>query len=259
MDLYVDKYAHLNTPLHRWDPRCKLVALVALVFSFSFVQDITFIPMMLAISTFLYILSGLPLNFLTSRLRLPGIFLLILLMMLPFMSGHQVLFVLGPLSVKAEGCLDALLIGSKFIAIITTVMVLFGTTPFLVTVKAMQALGLPTLLADITLFAYRYLFEIQSDLRTMQRAMRLRGFKNGSHSIGMLAALTGTILVHSYEQSERVFKAMILRGYGQPSSYREDFDLIYQPGRVGLAVSVLVSVTFVAAQLLIKKLPEVLT
>lgn len=258
MDLYVDKYAYLDTPLHRWDPRYKLVALMTLVFSFSFVQDIRLIPVMLGVSAILYTLSGLPYAFLLSRLRLPGLFMLAMLIILPFMSGQEVLFRVGPLSVKAEGCLDALLIACRFVSIMTIGIVLFGTTPFLTTVKAMRSLGLPPILADMTLFAYRYLFEISADLKTMQTAMRLRGFRGRRNSMGTLASLAGTILVRSYEQSDRVFKAMIMRGYGQSASYLEDFQPSYRRGLAGLVVSVLVATAFVAAQLLLKNIPEVL-
>ncbi|RYD06115.1 hypothetical protein N752_06185 [Desulforamulus aquiferis] len=258
MDLYVDKYAYLNTAIHRWDPRYKLVSLMTLVFSFSFVQDIRMIPMMLGISAILYTLSRLPYSYLLSRLRLPGIFMLATLVILPFMSGKEVLFQAGPLSIKVEGCLVALLIACKFVSILTLGIVLFGTTPFITTVKAMRSLGLPPLLADMTLFAYRYLFDIGADFKTMQTAMGLRGFRGGLKSMGTLSSLAGTILVRSYEQSDRVFKAMIMRGYGQTVSYREDFQASYQRGLAGLVASLLVAASFVAVQLLLKDILEVL-
>jgi len=52
----------------------------------------------------------------------------------------------------------------------------------------------------------------------METAMGLRGFKarhiNG-HTLTVLASLSGSLLVRSYEQSERVYNAMALRGYGR--------------------------------------------
>jgi len=107
---------------------------------------------------------------------------------------------LGPLTLKKEGCLDLLRIAVKFFAILTMGVILFGTMPFLTAVKAMRGLGLPVILADMTMFAYRYLFEIGDDLKTMQTAMRLRGFCNTKLGVvGSLAALAGTItvLIHS--------------------------------------------------------------
>jgi cobalt/nickel transport system permease protein len=80
-------------------------------------------------------------------------------------------------------------------------------------------------LADMTLLAYRYLYEIGDDLETMRTAMGLRGFQAhrlSGRALGALAALAGSVLVRSYEQSERVYKAMVLRGYGRAARPREE-------------------------------------
>jgi cobalt/nickel transport system permease protein len=251
MNLNFDEYAHLDSLLHRWEPRYKLLALMALIFSFSFVRDIYILPVMLAASALIFIFSGLPLQFLISRLRLPGLFILALAIVLPFVSGQTVLATLGPLAVKTEGCLEMLLITVKFICIFTVGIALFGSMSFLTAVKSMRALGLPLILADMTFFTYRYLHDINSTLGTMETAMRLRGMQSRSRGkAGMLASLVGTLLVRSYEQSDRVYKAMVLRGYGQPSTFREEFKTRFQD-LAGLLASVAAAAFFVAAEILL--------
>jgi len=251
MQLQLDRYAYLETPLHRWDPRCKLAGMMVLIFAFSYVRDLRLLPVILAVSGAMYVYSGLPLSFLLSRLRLPALFLVAVAVILPFASGQTVLFQLGPLAVKEEGCLDLLRIAVKFISILTMGIVLFGTMPFLTAVKAMRGLGLPYILADMTLFAYRYLFEIGDDLKAMQTAMRLRGFRNKNLSgFSTLASLAGTILVRSFEQSDRVFKAMILRGYGQPASFKDEFQA-RTIDVVGLLLLISAAAAVVATELLL--------
>lgn len=226
MKLWLDAYAHLDSPLHRWDARYKLVGLLALLFAFAFVSDVRLLPALLLITAVLYTRSRLPLSFLVSRLRYPGMFLLAVALMLPFLAGQTVLMQIGPLALRREGVLLTLLILTRFAAILTVSLVLFGTSPFLTTVRAMQALGLPALLTDMTLFFYRYLNDTADQLTTMQTAMRLRGFQGervGRHGLGALAALAGSLLVRSYEQSERVYHAMLLRGYGQAVRPRDSF------------------------------------
>lgn len=252
MQLQLDQYAYLQTPLHRWEPRCKLVAMMALIFAFSYVQDLRLLPVILAVTCAMYVYSGLPWSFLASRLRLPALFLVAVAVILPFASGHTVLVQLGPLAVKEEGCLDLLRIAVKFFSLLTLGLILFGTMPFLTAVKAMRALGLPFILADMTLFAYRYLFEIDDDLKNMQTAMRLRGFRNhGPGGLGTLASLAGTILVRSYERSDRVYRAMILRGYGQPASFKEDFRAT-ACDVAGLVLMVAAAAAVVAAEILMR-------
>ena len=136
MKLGLDEYAHLDSPLHRWEPKYKLVGLAVLVFAFSFVQDLRLLPAMLTVSFTLYIVSRLPLSYLLTRLRAPGFFLLIMAVLLPFLAGRTVILRIGPLALRQEGCLDLLLVVAKFVSILTAGLVLFGTAPFLTTIKA---------------------------------------------------------------------------------------------------------------------------
>ncbi len=249
----LDEHAHLDSPLHRWEPRCRLVGLVTLIFAFSFVQDWRLLPAMLAVTLALYAVSRLPFSYLLARLRAPGFFLLLVAVLLPFLSGSTVILRIGPLALRQEGCLDLILIVVKFVSILTTGLVLFGSAPFVTTVKAMRALGLPSTLADMTLFSYRYLYEIGDDLETMETAMGLRGFRArrpSGRALSVLASLAGSILVRSYEQSERIYKAMVLRGYGRAPRPRDEFQTRPRDA-VALGGVLLVAAGFVAAEILL--------
>ena len=254
MNLGLDAYADLDSPLHCWDPRYKLLGLMSLIFAFSLARDLRLLPAMLVAGAIVYGASNLPLSFLLSRLRYPGAFLLIMAVLLPFLSGSTVLLEAGPLALRLEGCLELLRIVVKFVAIATVGLVLFGTAPFLTTIKAMRALSLPAILADMMLLSYRYIFEIGGDLGRMETAMRLRGFRVNrvsARGFGILASLAGSVLVRSHERSDRVYKAMMLRGYGQvPRQALGEF----RAGRadvIALAGVLLVAVGFVVAEVLL--------
>lgn len=215
MRLTLDTYAALESPLHRWWPRAKLVGLGLLMLGFASVQQVQLVPICLLVTAGLYILSGLPWSFLRSRLRYPGLFLIGMVIALPLLSGSTILWQWGPFAIRQEGLLAMGLIAGRFLSIVTLGMLLLGTTPLLTLVDALVSLGLPSLLAEMTLLAYRYLFDIADQLALLRQAMRLRGFQPGNRqSWQQLAAVTGTLFVRSYEQSERVYKAMRLRGYG---------------------------------------------
>lgn len=255
MKLGVDQYAQLDSPLHRWEPRFKLIGLLVLIFAFSFVRDLRLLPPMLLVTAALCALSRIPPGFLWMRLRTPGVFLLILAFLLPFLSGPTVLFRWGPLALRQEGCLALLLVVSKFVSILTVSLVLFGSAPFLTTIKAMRALRLPPILADMVLLSYRYIFEIGGDLERMETAMRLRGFRAHHFSgrgLSALASLAGSILVRSYERSERIYRAMILRGYGQAPRLRDEFE-VRSGDVIAFAATLLVAAAFVALELVLRK------
>lgn len=220
MRLTLDTYANLHSPLHHWQPRAKLVGLGLLILGFATVQRVQLVPICMLATAVLYGISGLPWSFLRSRLRYPGLFLLGMVIALPLLSGSTVLWQWGPLAIRQEGLMAMGLIAGRFFSIVTVGMVLLGTTPLLTLVETLVSLGLPPILAEMALLAYRYLFDIAEQLEHLQQAMRLRGFqpRGNYQSWQQLAAVTGTLLVRSYEQSERVYKAMRLRGYGNHRS-----------------------------------------
>ena len=74
MRLDLDEFAHLDSPLHRWDARYKLAGLGALLFAFSFVTDLWMLPAMIAVTAAIYRLSRLPAAFFWRRMRYPGFF-----------------------------------------------------------------------------------------------------------------------------------------------------------------------------------------
>jgi cobalt/nickel transport system permease protein len=218
MKIAIDQYANLNSWVHRWQPSLKLISLLSLIFSFAFVSNLYLLPLMVLITSFFYISSQLPRSFLQQKLRYPGIFIIAVVIFLPFVSGETVIFSFGNyLTIKQEGCLTVLLILTRFISIFTLSLVLFGTSSFVNNIKAMKSWGLSPILADMMLLSYRYLEEFENMLITMQIAVKLRGFENkklSDRNLKVLAGLTGTLLVRSYEKSQRVYQAMVLRGYG---------------------------------------------
>jgi cobalt/nickel transport system permease protein len=248
----LDTYAHLDSPIHRWEPRCKLVALFALIFAFSFVQQLSLLPVMIAVTIAYFIASKLPVSFLLTRLRYPGFFLAAIAILLPFTVGDTILFQLGFLALRVEGLIALYLIATRFICILTISLILFGTAPFLTHIKAMRSLGLPSLLADMMLLSYRYIEQFGNDLKTMQRAMRLRGFRASKLSfrnLSVLASLAGSLLVRSYDQSEQVYKAMSLRGYGQapPRRRRKEFKMRRRDA-IALILTFAIAAGFVVAE-----------
>ena len=179
-----------------------------------------------------------------------------LIVSFPFLvAGGTPLFTIGPVTIWQEGVVTALLVAVRFLCIITVSLVLFGTAPFLTSIKAMRALGLPLIMTDMILLTYRYLFEMSTTLNTTRTAIRMRGFQSdfSMNSLNVLAALIGSLLVRSYEQADRVYHAMILRGYGHDAGKRHDFVTQQRDWLLATAV-VAIAILFVAAQFYLGRL-----
>lgn len=237
MQIRFDDCTDLDSWVHRWDARFKVVGLVGLMMAFATVKSLGLLPCMILIVGLLYRFSRLPLSFLQARLRYPGLFLVGIILFIPWLSGHTPLWQWGPITLWKEGLLTSLLIAGRFLCSVTLGFIVLGTTPFLTLVKALRSLGLPILLTDMMLLSYRYLFEILGNFDRMRRAMSLRGFRarptsgqraaaremsyprSLGNQITILATLAGTLFIRSYEQAERVYHAMRLRGYGYHSTH----------------------------------------
>ena len=229
MKFNIDEYANLSSPIHHWEPHYKFISFIILVCAFASVQTLVLIPVILSIAIVFLISSGLPLRFLPDRLHYPGYFILGVVVFLPWISGETILWQWHFLALRQEGLSSAVLIIGRFLAIVTLSLIIFSTTPFLITVQTLRSLGIPPLLVDMLLLTYRYIFDLAITVQTMQRSMQLRGFNanTNDHSFRdrwshirqlsqQWAALTGTLLIRSYEQSDRIYQAMRLRGYGSP-------------------------------------------
>ena len=259
MKLVLDRYAYLDSPIHRWQQSYKLIGLLSLIFAFAFVQNVWLLPIMVTITSILFILSKIPLAFLIKRLRYPSWFILAVVFFLPFISGETAIFELGSLTIKSEGCWQALLISVRFFCILTVSLIMFGTAPFLSSIKAMRSLGLPRVIVDMSLLSYRYLEELSETLTTMQRAMKLRGFqpKGFKHrNLEVFSQLTGSILIRSYDRSLRVYQAMILRGYGSQvntknKQYKLAVDDKTRPSIIATLLTVMLGVCLVTLEVIL--------
>lgn len=212
----------------QWDPRCKIVGLFILLAAYSFVQQLLILLPMFAVTLLVAGFSRRSATFFLQKLRYPSLLILVLVLALPFISGAHVVVDFGFVQMNREGLQAAGLIAGRFLCILTTAMVLLNASPFLVNIKAMRALGLPWIMADMALLVYRYLEVLGSDLRRMRTSMQIRGFKGHKlnfETIKTLAWLAGSLILHSYERADWIYRAMRLRGYGRSELLTHDFQI----------------------------------
>ena len=250
----LDDLTALNSPIHRWEPKTKLIGFLILIFTISFIDRLVLLPATIIVTAILFALSKIPFKYLLNRMRLPAFFLAVVGIMLIFFSEGVSIFELGPIRITKEGFEAFLIISVRFFSIIVLVIVLFGTTQFAKLIKVLRSFGISTILVDMTMFTYRYLFEIVDQLENMQIAMKLRGFnKRNLKSIPKYVSLIGTIFIRSYEQSERVYNAMITRGYGEAAYFHNDFE-IKSYDVIWLISIIVISLILILAQILLRQL-----
>lgn len=109
----------------------------------------------------------------------------------------------------------ALLICLKASAIALMVEPLLSTSPFPVTIQALARLRVPQMVCQMILLAHRYIFVFQHETSRMKKGMQMRGFRKRTdlETLRTIANFLGMLLVRSFERTQRVYEAMVARGY----------------------------------------------
>lgn len=220
-----DAYEDTGSPLHRWDARVKVVLallmilLVALTPMGAFGAYIGFFALMMGGA----LIARLdPLNVLRRSL-----------VALPFAAAAAALIftipgpVLGHLPligwpISAGGLVRFVSIALKSTISVQAAVLLITTTPFTDILWALGALRLPKVLVAIVSFMYRYLFLMAEEAVRLSRARDARSAAISGHPAygGSLifrarttGRLIGNLFARSFARSERIYQAMLARGY----------------------------------------------
>jgi cobalt/nickel transport system permease protein len=211
----LNNYTKRESPVHSWDARWKCATLIGYIFACAFVTELYNLIFISGISITLLACAKLPLRKVMHSLK-PLLFLL--LIMFPVISltaGGTVIYSYGIIKVYKEGLLFAGTITIRAISIVLVTITLFGSTKFSTIMKVGESFRVPSALATIFLFTYRYIFLYLENLHKLLTAARLRGYRllKGIKHIRNTVGILVTLLIRSYEQSERAFYAMQLRGF----------------------------------------------
>jgi cobalt/nickel transport system permease protein len=200
---------------HRLDPRGKIV--VAALFSVLVAVAKTYAAALggLALALAYLALARLPLGKVVVRLLVVNSFIFFLWMVLPFTYPGTEVWRWGPLVATREGLMQAGLITLKSNAIVIALMALIATVPIVTLGQALHNLRLPDKLCHLLLFTYRYLYVFEDEYRRLVLAMKIRGFRprTNLHTYRSYAYLAAMLLVRSLDRAERVFAAMLCRGF----------------------------------------------
>lgn len=221
---HIDRYAGLSSPVHVLDARAKLVTALAFVFLVVLTPDgwfLSFGAYALLIWTAIFA-SRVPKGYILQRSLTIFPFALAASVFVPFITPGPVLwsFDWGLLSgqVTTTGLTRFVSISLKALVSFFATVALVATTPFGDLMKAAGELGLPSRMVVVLSFMYRYLFLIIDETAHMLLARNLRG-EGGRSFIRASGGIVGALLVRSFEHADRLYFAMLLRGYeGKPIS-----------------------------------------
>jgi len=225
---YLDPYHPGVSPIHRLDPRVKLVLTLAFILTSALTPlgawPVYILLFSIVLST--EILSELGVRYVLQRAALALPFVLAALPLV--FTGEGERFViwssgLWTLAVSPAGLERFLSIALKSWLSVQMAIVLAGTTPFPQLLLAMRAVRIPRLLVAIFGLMWRYLFVLADETVRLMRAREARSGQSDRPELrsgGTLAwrarvtgGMAGNLFLRSFERGDRIYAAMAARGY----------------------------------------------
>lgn len=210
-----EPFSHGASFIHTLDPRYRLVMAVIFSVTMALVQRPETALAGLFCSALVLAASRPPLTALARRIITVNMFLLFLWAVVPLTMPGETITSIGPFAVSREGVALVWLVTLKANAILFAALALIASMDSATIGQALDRLHAPSRLVFLFLFTYRYLHVLAGEWQRLLTAARLRGFvpRTNMHTYRTLGFLFGMVLVRAYDRSERVYQAMLLRGF----------------------------------------------
>jgi len=217
---FLDRDAYSDSPIHRLDARIKIIGLLAgiIVCVGTPAQSYASFGVYAAGLIVIIALTKISPVRIAKRAMIVLPFIFMIAVFAPFLKTGQVGggYNLG-LFRGAEVVTPALVVWNvtvKALLSMLMVIVLTSTTPFPELLHGLRRLRVPDVFVMLLSFTYRYLFVIVDEFQRMRRALVSRGWRGRwIWQAGVLGQLIGAIFIRTYERAERIYAAMISRGY----------------------------------------------
>jgi cobalt/nickel transport system permease protein len=222
-----DHFQQHDSVIHRLDPRVKVVVTLLFIVSNAVLPDGAWLAFVLAWAVLLLCswLARLSLGFLITRsfVALPfALAAVTAVFTLPGQPIFAVKFASWNLVATDTGLIRFFSIMVRSWVSVQMAILLTASTPFPDLIHALRHLRVPDILVATVSFMYRYLFVLSDEIVRLLRARearsaRLDGKRRAGGTIGWRAkvagSMAGQLFLRSYERSERVYNAMLARGY----------------------------------------------
>jgi cobalt/nickel transport system permease protein len=218
----LEPYQERESVVHRLDPRVKVVLAFAFILSMALLPDGAWAAMLLGLAPVLAItLLGRLSPWMVARRAMIALPFLLAAATVLFLPGNPLW--VGPwgVAISDAGLVRFLSILGRSILSLSMAILLTATTPFPDILHALRHLRLPATLLSIIAFMYRYLFILVEEVMRLLRARTARsalrpGHKGGGTPVWQATVaghMAGQLFVRSLDRSERVYQAMLARGY----------------------------------------------
>lgn len=231
--LFSEVYANKDGLLQGIDPRVKVLTIVALLVSISFIKYVVLLVALYLIILLLVIFSKIPLRFFIPRvwlfvplfsgiISIPALFNVFvpgepLVTIMKFEKGWSIGLLKIPenISITWQGLSTASLFVMRVGSSVSLVVLVVLTTKWPHLLKALRGLGIPHMFTFIISMTYRYINLFLRLIEDMYLAKKSRIITKRTVGEGQrwVASQVGVLLKKSVKMSEDVYSAMLSRGF----------------------------------------------
>ena len=225
-DITLGQYFPGNSPVHRLDPRTKIIAVVLYIVALFLCKSFVSYGIMLALLAISIKISKVPLKSIVGGLK-PILFLAIFtaILNLFYTPGETVLVKVWVLTITLEGVLNAFFMVVRIMMLIAgTFLLTYTTSPILLTdgleslLNPLKKIGLPIHeLAMMMSIALRFIPTLIEETDKIMSAQRARGadFESGSiiQRAKALIPLLVPLFISSFRRADELAVAMECRCY----------------------------------------------
>jgi cobalt/nickel transport system permease protein len=212
----LDRDSHQKTPWHSLAPHTRLLCTLLSVFAIALTPNgrwWTWAIYSLGIFGIIGI-SRVTWQTLIKRVAIEFAFVGTILLGTLLREGGQVLWSWGVLKITTTGLTVLGSVAWKGLLSLLIVNVLILTTSIPDLLNAFIALKTPPLLVAIMSSMYRYLGILVGEFHAMRRAAIARNLMVSRHSSRIaIGNMMGVLFIRTYDRGERVYQAMLARGY----------------------------------------------
>ena len=210
-----EPFASGNSFVHHLDPRTRLMSACVYSIVVALSRSFQVLTVAVLIALLLVMLAKMPAREIIKRIIIVNSFILFFWLVVPLTFEGPIVFTIGPCNVYRPGVILAAQITLKSNAILLVLLALITTMPFATLGSALNRLHVPDKIVHLLLMTYRYVFVLEKEYQRMIRAAQIRGFRPGTnlHTYKTYAYIVGMLFVRSALRADRVYQAMLCRGF----------------------------------------------
>lgn len=237
-----------NRLVENLDPRAKIVSFLAIILCIILTpitryKDFELYFLLILSLTFF---SGTTVGQVFKRASVLIPFILAMALFVPFLKEGQVWGYLSvgywKFAVTCEGAWMFLNVMVKSSLSILLFVLASSTTTFPDFLKGLDMLRAPRLLIMLTSFMYRYIFVLIEEARRLIRARAMRYFGlRYKEQFFVVGYMVGGLFIRTFERAERIYSAMVLRGFSGEIPCVKRFKLSYKDFLFTAAIFILLS------------------